>query len=251
MRSHTHEILGALTDEAVRNRSIKKNPKKKGNGGEPSMDWLSNHKAEIICHEKVVRIPLPNGKVHIVLGERPEEKARFFMGAKAGDMKQEEIVVVRDFPEGNGIHVDPSKIEAVKNWKAPRTLTKVRSFLGLAGYYHRFIENFSKIAKSLTILTQKIHVSSSRSLRKCLADPTLQVPLDEIRVDAKLNFVEEPVEILEREFKKLKRSRIAIVKVWWNSKRGHFTWEREIKVECSTRICLVMLVVEFRGRNSF
>ncbi|GKC97842.1 putative reverse transcriptase domain-containing protein, partial [Tanacetum coccineum] len=56
---------------------------------------------------------------------------------------------------GNGIHVDPSKIEAVKNWKAPRTPTKVRSFLGLAGYYHRFIENFSKISKSITILTQK------------------------------------------------------------------------------------------------
>ncbi|GKC94063.1 putative reverse transcriptase domain-containing protein [Tanacetum coccineum] len=59
---------------------------------------------------------------------------------------------------GNGIHVDPSKIEAVKNWKAPRTLTEVRSFLGLAGYYRRFIENFSKIAKSLTILTQKCKV---------------------------------------------------------------------------------------------
>ncbi|GKB04802.1 hypothetical protein Tco_0832997 [Tanacetum coccineum] len=66
------------------------------------------------------------------------------------------------------------------------------------------------------------------NLKKCLVDPTLQVPLDEIRVDAKLNFVEEPVEILEREFKKLKHSRIAIVKVRWNSKRGlEFTWERE------------------------
>ncbi|GJY11319.1 putative reverse transcriptase domain-containing protein [Tanacetum coccineum] len=59
------------------------------------MDWLSNYKAEIICHEKVVRIPLPDGKVLRVL----EEKARFLMGAKAGDKKQEEIVVVRDFPE--------------------------------------------------------------------------------------------------------------------------------------------------------
>ncbi|GKC51778.1 retrotransposon protein, putative, ty3-gypsy subclass [Tanacetum coccineum] len=69
------------------------------------------------------------------------------------------------------------------------------------------------------------HVSN---LKKCLADPTLQVPLDEIQVNAKLDFVEEPVEILEREFKKLKRSRIAIVKVRWNSKRGpEFTWERE------------------------
>nr|GEW01965.1 hypothetical protein [Tanacetum cinerariifolium] len=51
------------------------------------------------------------------------------------------------------------------------------------------------------------------NLKKCLANPTLQLPLDEIQVDAKLNFMEEPVEILEREFKKLKRSRIAIVKV--------------------------------------
>ncbi|GKC22219.1 putative reverse transcriptase domain-containing protein, partial [Tanacetum coccineum] len=51
---------------------------------------------------------------------------------------------------------------------------------------------------------------------------------DEIKVDFKLNFMEEPMEILEREFKKLKRSRISIVKVWWNSKRGpEFTWERK------------------------
>ncbi|GKF15057.1 putative reverse transcriptase domain-containing protein [Tanacetum coccineum] len=59
------------------------------------MDWLSNYKAEIICHEKVVRIPLPDGKVLRVVEERPKEKVRFFMGVK----KQEEIVVVRDFPE--------------------------------------------------------------------------------------------------------------------------------------------------------
>ncbi|GJW71839.1 putative reverse transcriptase domain-containing protein, partial [Tanacetum coccineum] len=63
------------------------------------MDWLSNYKAEIICHEKVVRIPLPDGKVLRVLGERPEEKARLLMSAKASDKKQEEIVVVRDFPK--------------------------------------------------------------------------------------------------------------------------------------------------------
>nr|GEY45037.1 putative reverse transcriptase domain, ribonuclease H-like domain, aspartic peptidase domain protein [Tanacetum cinerariifolium] len=54
-----------------------------------------------------------------------------------------------------GIHVDPSKVEAVKNWKAPESPTEIRSFLGLAGYYYRFIEGFSKIAKPLTFLTQK------------------------------------------------------------------------------------------------
>nr|GEZ27153.1 reverse transcriptase domain-containing protein [Tanacetum cinerariifolium] len=60
--------------------------------------------------------------------------------------------------------------------------------------------------------TEKISQIKDRLKAKCLADPTLQVPLDEIHVDARLNFVEEPVEILEREFKKLKCSRIAIVK---------------------------------------
>ncbi|GJS09539.1 putative reverse transcriptase domain-containing protein [Tanacetum coccineum] len=70
------------------------------------------------------------------------------------------------------------------------------------------------------------------NLKKCLADPTLQVPLDEIRVDAKLNFMEEPLEILEIKFKKLKRSRIAVVKVRWNSKHGlEFTWEREYQMK--------------------
>nr|GEW88412.1 putative reverse transcriptase domain-containing protein [Tanacetum cinerariifolium] len=63
------------------------------------MDWLSNHKAEIIFHEKVVRIPLLDGKVLRVLGERPKEKARLLMSAKASDKKLEEIIVVRDFPK--------------------------------------------------------------------------------------------------------------------------------------------------------
>ncbi|GKE50576.1 putative reverse transcriptase domain-containing protein, partial [Tanacetum coccineum] len=239
------------------------------------MDWLSDHKAEIICHDKVVRILILDSKVLRVLGEKPKEKMRQLMSAKANEKKQEEIVVVRDFPEffskidlrsgyhqlrvheddipktafrtryghfeftvlpfgltnalavfmdlmnrvcrpyldkfvivfiddiliypktrkeheahlglvlellkkeklhakfskckfwlrevhflihvinGNGIHVDPSKIEAIKNWEAPRTPSEVRSFLGLVGYYPRFIENFPKIAKPLTVLTQK------------------------------------------------------------------------------------------------
>nr|GFA79491.1 putative reverse transcriptase domain-containing protein [Tanacetum cinerariifolium] len=55
----------------------------------------------------------------------------------------------------DGIHVDPSKVESVKNWKTPESSTKIRSFFGLAGYYRRFIENFSKIVKPLTLLTQK------------------------------------------------------------------------------------------------
>ncbi|GJS00188.1 putative reverse transcriptase domain-containing protein [Tanacetum coccineum] len=55
----------------------------------------------------------------------------------------------------SGIHVDPGKIEAIKNWKAPTISSEIRSFLGLSGYYRSFIANFSKIAKPLTSLTQK------------------------------------------------------------------------------------------------
>nr|GEY43475.1 putative reverse transcriptase domain-containing protein [Tanacetum cinerariifolium] len=54
-----------------------------------------------------------------------------------------------------GIHVDPAKIESVKDWASPKSTTKIRQFLGLAGYYRRFIEGFLKIAKPMTKLTQK------------------------------------------------------------------------------------------------
>ncbi|KAK1427857.1 hypothetical protein QVD17_16555 [Tagetes erecta] len=69
------------------------------------------------------------------------------------------------------------------------------------------------------------HVSN---LKKCLADESLAVPLEELQVDEKLCFVEEPVEIMDREVKTLKHSKIPIVRVRWNSKRGpEHTWERE------------------------
>nr|GEV71209.1 putative reverse transcriptase domain-containing protein [Tanacetum cinerariifolium] len=66
-----------------------------------------------------------------------------------------------------------------------------------------------RLVEELNVVHDTFHVSN---LKKCLADPTLQIHLDEIRVDAKLNFVKESMEILEKEFKKLKRSRIAIIK---------------------------------------
>nr|GFC86842.1 putative reverse transcriptase domain-containing protein [Tanacetum cinerariifolium] len=54
-----------------------------------------------------------------------------------------------------GIHVDPAKIESVKDWESPKSPTEIHKFLGLAGYYRRFIESLSKIAKTMTKLTQK------------------------------------------------------------------------------------------------
>ncbi|GJX35488.1 putative reverse transcriptase domain-containing protein [Tanacetum coccineum] len=98
-----------------------------------------------------------------------EEDMKFHLGFGVGTVKEEklyakfskcefwlqEVHFLGHVVNQNGIHVDPSKIEAVKNWKTPTTPSEIRSFLGLAGYYRRFIANFSKIAKPLTSLTQK------------------------------------------------------------------------------------------------
>jgi hypothetical protein len=82
-----------------------------------------------------------------------------------------------------------------------------------------------KLPQELQNVHDTFHVSN---LKKCLTDATLIIPLEEIQVNEKLNFVEEPVEIMDREVKRLKQSRIPIVKVRWSAKRGpEFTWERE------------------------
>ncbi|KAD4180451.1 hypothetical protein E3N88_29042 [Mikania micrantha] len=82
-----------------------------------------------------------------------------------------------------------------------------------------------KLPDELSRVHDVFHVSN---LKRCLADESLIIPLEEIQVDEQLHFIKEPVEIMEREVKRLKRSRIPIVKVRWNSKRGpEFTWERE------------------------
>nr|GEV95334.1 putative reverse transcriptase domain-containing protein [Tanacetum cinerariifolium] len=66
------------------------------------------------------------------------------------------------------------------------------------------------------------------NLKKCLCDESLEISLDELCIDDKLHFVEEPVEIMDGEIKQLKRSRNSIIKVRWNSKQGlEFTWEHE------------------------
>ncbi|GJU33156.1 putative reverse transcriptase domain-containing protein [Tanacetum coccineum] len=192
-----------------------------------------------------------------------------------------------------GIHVDPAKIKSIKDWASPKSPTEIHQFLSLAGYYRRFIERFSKIAKSMTMLTQKKvkfdlgdkqeaafqllkeklcsapivalpeeaenFIVYYDALHKGLAQTKarnqdnlgaknvgvqhdipqwkwdnitmdfvtklprtssgyetiwpLAILLDEIHIDDKLYFVEEPVEIMDREVKRLKKSRIPIVKV--------------------------------------
>ncbi|GKC44131.1 putative reverse transcriptase domain-containing protein [Tanacetum coccineum] len=164
------------------------------------MDWLSKNKAVIVCHEKVVEIPIKEGgilRVHgkhlsglppqrqvefhidLVTGATPVAKSPYRLAPSKMQELSEKLQELQDkgfiqpshSPWGapvlfevhflghvvnqSGIHIDPSKIEAMKNWKAPTTPSEVQSILGLAGYYRRFIVNFSKIAKPLTLLTQK------------------------------------------------------------------------------------------------
>ena len=67
----------------------------------------------------------------------------------------DKVVFLGHIVSHKGIMVDPAKVEAVSQWKQPRNVFEVRSFLGLAGYYRRFVEGFSKIALPLTLLTRK------------------------------------------------------------------------------------------------
>nr|GEU36453.1 putative reverse transcriptase domain-containing protein [Tanacetum cinerariifolium] len=82
-----------------------------------------------------------------------------------------------------------------------------------------------ELPQQLSRVHNTFHLSN---LKKCLSNESLVIPLDELRIDDKLHFIEEPVEIMDREIKQLKRSRIPIIKVRWISKRGpEFSWERE------------------------
>ncbi|XP_071695075.1 uncharacterized protein [Rutidosis leptorrhynchoides] len=82
-----------------------------------------------------------------------------------------------------------------------------------------------KLPQELSGIHDAFHISN---LKKCLSDDTLVIPLEEIRIDNKLHFIEEPAEIMDREVKRLKHSSIPIVKVRWNARRGpEFTCERE------------------------
>ncbi|GJV12110.1 hypothetical protein Tco_1353651 [Tanacetum coccineum] len=87
---------------------------------------------------------------------------------------------------------------------------KILERIGLVAYRLRLLEELDSVHNTF-------HASN---LKKCLADANLHVPLDEIKVDKTLRFIKEPVEIMDRKIKKLKRRKIALVKVRWNSKGG-------------------------------
>nr|GEX22355.1 putative reverse transcriptase domain-containing protein [Tanacetum cinerariifolium] len=95
----------------------------------------------------------------------------------------------------------------------------------------KVLAKVGKVAYRLELpqeLSRVHHTFQVSNLKKCYANEPLVMPLEGIHIDDKLQFVEEPIEIMEREIKRLKRSRIPLIKVRWNSRRGpEFTWERE------------------------
>ncbi|GKD24124.1 hypothetical protein Tco_1225827, partial [Tanacetum coccineum] len=98
----------------------------------------------------------------------------------------------------------------------------------------KILERISLVAYKLELPKELSNVHSTfhiSNLKKCLSDESLVIPMKELRLYDKLNFVKEPVKIIGREVKQLKQSRILIVRVRWNSKRGpEFTWEREDQI---------------------
>ncbi|GJW39740.1 hypothetical protein Tco_0065585 [Tanacetum coccineum] len=85
-----------------------------------------------------------------------------------------------------------------------------------------------ELPEELSSIHNTFYISN---LKKCLSDESLIIPMKELQLDDKLNFVEEPVEIMDREIKQLKRSHIPIIKVRWNSKGGpEFTSERKDEI---------------------
>ncbi|GJX20497.1 hypothetical protein Tco_0223174 [Tanacetum coccineum] len=102
------------------------------------------------------------------------------------------------------------------------------AYKGVGRFVYWGLYNWSvvlELPQELSRVHNTFHVSN---LKKCYSDDPLVVPLEGLQVDDKLHFVKEPIEIMDRKVKQLRRSRVLIVKVRWNSRRGpEFTWERE------------------------
>ncbi|GKA45313.1 putative reverse transcriptase domain-containing protein [Tanacetum coccineum] len=138
------------------------------------MDWLAKYHAVIVCAKKIVRIPFGDEtlilrgdgssnehgtRLNIISCTKAQEYltkgCNVFLANITATKDKDKVKRGNDLKSASSIHVDPAKIESIKDWASPKTPTEIHQFLGLAGYYRRFIEGFSKIAKSMTKLTQK------------------------------------------------------------------------------------------------
>ena len=95
------------------------------------------------------------------------QEKKLYAKLKKCELWLDSVAFLRHVVSKDGITVDPKKVEAVVEWNRPNSVTKVRSFLGLAGYYRRFVEGFSHLAMPLTRLTQReLSLSGPESVKK-------------------------------------------------------------------------------------
>ncbi|GJS31709.1 zf-CCHC domain-containing protein [Tanacetum coccineum] len=198
---------------------------------------FSEHDSEITKDGKVIGRGIRKKGLYVMkLGNKPKDKICLatidenytLWHRRLGYANMRLVKVIEQVAARSGMDSKMAKLLSFKHdvhfWKkgklAPRFVGPFEIVEKVGPVAYRL-----DLPKELNDVHDTFHVSN---LKKCLPDPTLQVPLDEIRVDDKLKFVEELVKILGREFKKLKRSRISIIKVRWNLKRGpEFMWERK------------------------
>ncbi|GJX80690.1 putative reverse transcriptase domain-containing protein [Tanacetum coccineum] len=175
--------------------------------------------------------------------------------AAQGEVFNQENVLAKRYSVHPGVNKMYYDLRDMYWW--PRMKRDIATYGKLApGYVRPFkiFERIGPVAYRLRLPEELIGVHDTfhvSNLKKCLGNANLHVPLKEIKIDKTLRFVEEPVEIMDREVKSLKRSRIPLVKVRWNSKRGpEFTWEREDYMKSKYPQLFVDLVVEpTRGRD--
>ncbi|GJZ19519.1 hypothetical protein Tco_0556109 [Tanacetum coccineum] len=212
------------------------------------MDWLAKYQAVIIYHASIKAAPFEAlygrkcrspvcwtevGEAQILGPELIQETTEKIIQIKqrmqaARDRQKSYADLKRkpmEFQVGDKVMLKVSPWKGVVRFGKRGKLNpryvgpfKVIERVGEVAYKLELPEELSRVHNTF-------HVSN---LKKCHADEPLAVPLDGLNLDDKLHFVEEPVEIVDREVKRLKRSRIPLVKVRWNSKRGpEYTWERE------------------------
>ncbi|GJW38953.1 hypothetical protein Tco_0064798, partial [Tanacetum coccineum] len=186
------------------------------------MDRLSKRKLVIVCHEKVVEIPLEGSRKLRVQGERTHRKASWvpLVGSEMDEAYASRIyhLSIRCAPfealyrrkyRSPVLWVEIGESSLTRLELVQETIDKILERIGLVADRLRLLEE-------LSCIHDKFHVSNLE--KKCLADASLHVPLDENKVDKTLCFVEEPVENSVREVKRLKCSRMGVVKVHLDSK---------------------------------
>nr|GEV25837.1 hypothetical protein [Tanacetum cinerariifolium] len=225
------------------------------------MDWLSKYHAKIICDEKVIRIPINDETLIIQGDQRTAPVARTPYRLAPSEMQelsdQLQELADRDYDCEICYHLGKANVVAdalsqKERIKPLRVSIKAAPFEALYGRKYRSPVCWVKVGDVQLTRPEKIHETTKKIVQirqrlpvardrqrsyanKFLYDESLIIPMKELRLDDKLNFVEEPVEIMDRKVKQLKQSRIPIVKVRWNSKRGpEFTWEHEDQIRAKT-----------------